>query len=171
MHRRYIDSQAPPWGVLCMPSSSPVLTGCWRKVGNRPLGALSYPGRSHKAGLTKRPKRLVSYIYIISHTRSITSHGELFLFCFTFSSSLLSQVKWQCLQPNLAKLRARQGPLGHGPCQKPEQCAVSDARLVRGHCYGISPLLPLAGRPQSRTEEILVARLGSCTLPVDSKSD
>ena len=150
VHRRYIDSQAPPWGVLCMPSSSPVLTGCWRKVGNRPLGALSYPGRSHNPGLTKRPKRLVSYIYNLPCPVNYLSWKTV-LFCFTFSSSLLSQVKWQCLQPNLAKLRARQGPLGHGPCQKPEQCAVSDARLVRGHCYGISPLLPPEGRPQSCT--------------------
>ena len=83
MHRRYIDSQAPPWGVLCMPSS-PVLTVLRRKVANRSLGALSCPGRSHNAGLTKRPKRLVSYIYIISHARSITSHGKLFCFVFFF---------------------------------------------------------------------------------------
>ena len=105
VHRRYIDSQAPPWGVLCMPSS-PVLTVLRRKVANRSLGALSCPGRSHNPGLTKRPKRLVSYIYNLPCPVNYLSWKTDFVL-FYFSSSLLSQVKWQCLQPNLAELRAR----------------------------------------------------------------
>jgi hypothetical protein len=169
VHRRYIDSQAPPWGGLCVPSS-PVLTVLRRKVANRPLGALSCPGRSHNAGLTKRPKRLVSYIYNLPYPVNYLSwRTDFVLFYFFIKPTVTGEMAVSSTE--LSRIRARRGPLGPGPCQKPEQCAVSDARLVRGHRYGISPLLPLAGRPQSRTEEILVARLGSCTLPVDSKSD
>jgi len=60
----------------------------------------------------------------------------------------------------LGPVTREKGPLGHGPCQKPEQVAFSDARLVRGHCYVISPLCHWSAGPS-----LAPARLGSCTLP------
>ena len=59
----------------------------------------------------------------------------------------------------LGRVTREKGPLGHGPCQKPEQCAISDARLVRGHCYGISPLLPLECRPQWECPALVMANV------------
>ena len=119
-----------------------------RKVANRPLGALSFPGRLHKAGLTKRPKRLVSYIPDLPYPVNYLSwKTDFVLFCFFIKPTVTGEMAVSSTE--LSRLRARRGPLG--PSQKPEQCAVSDARLVRGHRYGISPLLPLVGRPQSRT--------------------